>query len=168
MAFHDPKLILTILAACAGGYAGVKLGIPAGALIGALIATMAVQLLGAKVKEVPYLISFIAQVFIGLIIGSGVTPKIFEDLARCWVPLVISMGGIVLIGVIFAFVIFRMGFLDFPTAFLGTSPGAMSAVVLLGVEYGANAAIVALFHFFRILVVLVSAPLILHLWAKWG
>ena len=49
-----------------------------------------------------------------------------------------------------------------------TIPGAMSAIVILGVEYGANGAIVALFHFFRIIVVLITAPLILHFLGKWG
>ena len=44
----------------------------------------------------------------------------------------------------------------------------MSAIVILGVEYGANGAIVALFHFFRIIVVLITAPLILHFLGKWG
>ena len=168
MNFLEPNLIITVLAALAGGYAGVRLKIPAGAIIGALVATVAVRFWGVKAKEIPYFFSFVAQVLIGLIIGSGVTPKIFDELAKCWVPLVLSVVVLVLIGILSALLIAKLGYLDFPTSFLSTSPGAMSAIVILGVEYGVNGAIVALFHFLRIIVVLVTAPLVLHFLGKWG
>ena len=72
MNFLDGNLLWTFLAAFAGGYVGVKLKIPAGALIGALLATVGVRFLGVKAREVPYIFSFVAQVFIGLIIGAVV------------------------------------------------------------------------------------------------
>ncbi|MCX5915672.1 MAG: AbrB family transcriptional regulator, partial [Deltaproteobacteria bacterium] len=59
-----------------------------------------------------------------------------------------------------------MGYLDFPTAYLGTSPGAMSAIVIVGVEYGANGAIVALFHFLRVILVLTTAPIVFYFWGR--
>ena len=77
MSFLDGNLLWTLLAAFAGGYAGVKLKIPAGALIGALVATVAIRLLDAKAKEIPYIFGFLGQVFIGLIIGGGVTLELF-------------------------------------------------------------------------------------------
>ncbi len=166
MNFFDANLLWTFLAAFAGGYVGVKLKIPAGALIGALVAAVAVRFIGVKAREVPYIFSFVAQVLIGLIIGAGVTPDLFGYLSKTWAPLVISMVGMVFIGLVFGLVIHKMGYLDLPTAYLGTSPGAMSAIVLLGVEYGANGAVVALFHFLRIIVVLITAPIVLYFWGK--
>ncbi|MBP1723986.1 MAG: AbrB family transcriptional regulator [Deltaproteobacteria bacterium] len=166
MSFLDGNLLWTLLAAFAGGYAGVKLKIPAGALIGALVATVAIRLLDAKAKEIPYIFGFLGQVFIGLIIGGGVTLELFEHLSKCWIPLVISMVGFIFIGLGFAFLIYKMGYLDFPTAYLGTSPGAMSAIVIVGVEYGANGAIVALFHFLRIILVLITAPIVFYFWGR--
>jgi membrane AbrB-like protein len=162
----DGNLFWTFLAAFAGGYAGVKLKIPAGALIGALVATVAVRFIGIKAREIPYFFSFLAQVLIGLIIAEGVTLELFENLSKCWAPLVISMVGLVFIGLVFGVLIHKMGYLDFPTSYLGTSPGAMSAIVLLGVEYGANGAVVALFHFLRIIMVLVTAPIVLYFLGK--
>ncbi|NWF56606.1 MAG: AbrB family transcriptional regulator [Syntrophaceae bacterium] len=99
----DGNLIGTLLAAFAGGYVGVRLKIPAGALIGALAATVAIRFLGAKAKEIPYIFSFLGQVFIGLIIGAGVTLELFEHLSKCWIPMVISMVGFIFIGLGFAF-----------------------------------------------------------------
>ena len=166
MPFLENNLLWTFLAAFAGGYVGVKLKIPAGALLGALVATVAIRFLGAKAREIPDIFSFIAQVLIGLIIGAGVTLELFDHLAKCWIPLVISVVFLVFIGFVSAFLIYRMGYLDFPTSFLGTSPGAMSAIVIMGMEYGANAAIVALFHFLRIVVILLTAPIILYFMGK--
>jgi membrane AbrB-like protein len=166
MGFMESNLWWTLAAAFAGGYVGAKLKIPAGTLIGALVATVAIRFLGAKAKEIPYIFSFLAQVFIGLIIGAGVTLEIFEHISKCWVPLVISMVGILFVGMVFAFLIYKLGYLDFPTAYLGTSPGAMSAIVIVGVEYGANGAIVALFHFLRIILVLITAPIVFYFWGR--
>jgi membrane AbrB-like protein len=166
MSLVENNLLWTLAAAFAGGYVGVKLKIPAGALIGALVATVAIRFLGTKAREIPYIFSFLGQVFIGLIIGGGVTLELFNYLSKCWVPVVISMVAFIFIGLGFAFLIYRMGYLDFPTAYLGTSPGAMSAIVIVGVEYGANGAIVALFHFLRIILVLVTAPIVFYFWGK--
>ena len=166
MNLAEGNLLWTLLAAFAGGYVGVKLKIPAGALIGALVATMAIRFLGTKAREIPYIFSFLGQVFIGLIIGAGVTQELFNHLSKCWVPVVISMFGFIFIGLGFAFLIYKMGYLDFPTAYLGTSPGAMSAIVIVGVEYGANAAIVTLFHFLRVILVLITAPIVFFFWGR--
>jgi membrane AbrB-like protein len=162
----EGNLFWTLLAAFAGGYVGVKLKIPAGALLGALVATVAIRFLGAKAREIPYIFSFLGQVFIGLIIGGGVTLELFENLSKCWVPLVVSMFGFIFVGLGFAFLIYKMGYLDFSTAYLGTSPGAMSAMVIVGVEYGANAAIVTLFHFLRVILVLITAPIVFFFWGR--
>jgi hypothetical protein len=162
----EGNLHWTLLAAFAGGYVGVKLKIPAGALIGALVATVAIRFLSTKASEIPYIFSFLGQVFIGLIIGAGVTLELFDNLSKCWFPMVISMIGFIFIGLGFAFLIYKMGYLDFPTAYLGTSPGAMSAIVIVGVEYGANGAIVALFHFLRIILVLITAPIVFYFWGR--
>ena len=166
MIYWDSNLLLTGLVALAGGVAGVKLKIPSGALLGALLATVAVRFLGAKAKEIPPLFGFTAQVLIGFIIGSGVSWKLIESLAKCWPPLLISVLAMILLGIFTGLLIFKLGYLDFPTSFLSTSPGAMSAMVLLGMDYGANGAIVSLFHFFRVLIVLVTAPVVLHLLAR--
>jgi uncharacterized membrane protein AbrB (regulator of aidB expression) len=102
MSLVENNLLWTLLAAFAGGYVGVKLKIPAGALIGALVATVAIRFLGTKAREIPYIFSFLGQVFIGLVIGGGVTLELFNYLSKCWVPVVISMVAFIFIGLGFA------------------------------------------------------------------
>jgi uncharacterized membrane protein AbrB (regulator of aidB expression) len=36
----------------------------------------------------------------------------------------------------------------------------------VGVEYGANAAIVTLFHFLRVILVLITAPIVFFFWGR--
>jgi len=128
--------------AFAGGYAGVKLKIPAGALIGALVAAVAIRLLDTKARK--YLISSVFWAkFLSGDYRRGVTLDFLNTCPNAGFPLSFPWSVSYSSGLALAFLIYKMGYLDFPTAYLGTSPGAMSAIVIVGVEYGANGAIVA-------------------------
>jgi hypothetical protein len=54
----------------------------------------------------------------------------------------------------------KLGLLDFGTAYLGTSPGAMSALIVMALDSGAQPMLVVCFHFFRVVFVILTAPLI--------
>jgi hypothetical protein len=51
--------------------------------------------------------------------------------------------------------------LDPGTAYLGTSPGAMSALIVLAIDNPAKEALVVCFHFFRVVFIILTAPIIL-------
>jgi uncharacterized membrane protein AbrB (regulator of aidB expression) len=53
--------------------------------------------------------------------------------------------------------------LDIGTAYLGTSPGAMSALIVLALESEAQPMLVVCFHFIRVVFVILTAPLIFRL-----
>jgi len=53
-----------------------------------------------------------------------------------------------------------LGLLNFGTAFLGTSPGAMSALIVLALESEAQPMLVVCFHFVRVIIVILIAPLV--------
>jgi uncharacterized membrane protein AbrB (regulator of aidB expression) len=46
------------------------------------------------------------------------------------------------------------------TAYIGTSPGAMSALIVLALDSGAQPMLVVCFHFVRVVLILLTAPLI--------
>jgi hypothetical protein len=64
-------------------------------------------------------------------------------------------------GCLMAIVIHRLDLLDAATAYIATSPGAMTSLIPLSVEGCANPVIVTCFHFFRLLFILLTAPWIL-------
>jgi uncharacterized membrane protein AbrB (regulator of aidB expression) len=49
---------------------------------------------------------------------------------------------------------------------LGTSPGAMSALIVLAFKSGANAMLVACFHYFWVVFVILTAPIFLKLFSS--
>jgi uncharacterized membrane protein AbrB (regulator of aidB expression) len=66
-------------------------------------------------------------------------------------------------GVILAIVFTRLGLVDIGTAYLGTSPGAMSILTVLAFDSQAQPMLVVCFHFIRVVFVILTAPLIFKL-----
>ncbi|MBW2594090.1 MAG: AbrB family transcriptional regulator [Deltaproteobacteria bacterium] len=52
------------------------------------------------------------------------------------------------------------GLLDMGTAYPGTSPGAMSALIVPALESGKGAAVITCFHFFRVVFIILTMPII--------
>ncbi len=75
------------------------------------------------------------------------------------IPVITSTLFLVGTGLILSIVITRLGILDIGTAYLGTSPGAMSALIVLAVDSNANATVVSCFHFFRVVFIVLTTPL---------
>jgi uncharacterized membrane protein AbrB (regulator of aidB expression) len=88
-------------------------------------------------------------------------------LLRILLPVVASTVILVAGGLLVCLVLVKTGVLDLPTAYLSTSPGAMSVLVSLAVESQANPPVVLAFHFFRLAFIIVTAPLVFHLIQSW-
>lgn len=88
-------------------------------------------------------------------------------LLKIIVPIILSTLMLVVAGLVMSLLLARVGVLDAPTAYLGTSPGAMSALITLAADSEANPAVVAAFHFVRVVFILVTAPLIFYLMKLW-
>jgi uncharacterized protein len=67
----------------------------------------------------------------------------------------ICAGGLI------ALLLSRLNLLDSATAYIATSPGAMTALIPMSMEGSGNPLIVTCFHFFRLLLILFTAPWIL-------
>jgi uncharacterized membrane protein AbrB (regulator of aidB expression) len=68
--------------------------------------------------------------------------------------LLVGMG--LLLSVVFT----RMDFMDMGTAYLGTSPGAMSTLIVMALESGKDATVITCFHFFRVVFIILTLPII--------
>ncbi len=92
-------------------------------------------------------------------------PAMLPVLKKIFFPVLTSTVTLVGVGILLALVFTRMGVLDAPSAYLGTSPGAMSALIVLAFESGSSATLVVCFHFFRVVFVILTAPLFLKLFS---
>lgn len=157
-------LARTLLAALVGGFVFDRLRIPAGALIGSMVAVAAVNLAGSETVGAGPVLRFVAFAILGWEIGSQVTRETMTAVRTAIVPVLVVVVGLLAAGALFGWVLHRAG-LDPVTAFLASSPGALSQMVALSTAFGANAVLVSVVHLIRILVVILAAPVVARLLA---
>ena len=100
-----------------------------------------------------------------IMVGASFQPDMLPVLKKLFFPVLTSTVTLVGVGIILSVIFTRMGILDAPAAYLSTSPGAMSALIVLAFESGASATLVVCFHFFRVVFVILTAPLFLKLFS---
>ena len=143
-----------------GGYLGTKLKIPAGALIGSLLAVICFKLISRVDWNVPKTFTFVSQVFLGIMVGASFQTDMLKVMGRVFFPVITSTLLLVGTGLLISMVFTRMGLLDMGTAYLATSPGAMSALLVVALDSGKDAAVITCFHFFRVVFIILTMPLI--------
>ena len=144
-----------------GGLIGAKLKVPGGILIGAMLSVIICKLFMQSQWEMPDSLSFVTQVLVGVMVASTFHPAMLNTLKLIALPVVLSSLMLICAGGLIAVLIARLSLLDSATAYIATSPGAMTALIPLSIEGGGNYLIVSCFHFFRLLFILVTAPWIL-------
>ncbi|MCP4749945.1 MAG: hypothetical protein GY866_03560 [Proteobacteria bacterium] len=146
-----------------GGFVGHRLKIPAGALVGAMLMVIVAKLILKSNWETPKSYGFILQVLLGVMVGASFHPSLMATFYKIAIPVVVSSVVLVGTGILMSIVFTKLGFLDIGTGYIGTSPGAMSVLLVLAVDSNVNAAVITCFHLFRVMFVILTAPLILKL-----
>ena len=148
-----------------GGLVGSRLKIPAGSLIVAMLTIIAFKLITKIHWEMPKGFNLLLQIALGIMVGSSFQPAMLPVLKKLFFPVLTSTVTLVGVGMLLAIVFTKMHILDAPAAYLGTSPGAMSALIVLAFESGSSATLVVCFHFFRVVFVILTAPLFLKIFS---
>jgi len=156
----SPGLLIYLGLGIVGGALGVKLKIPAGALIGAMLTIIVFKMTLKMHWEIPKGFTFALQVFLGIMVGATFQPELLHVMKKIALPVIISSVVLVGAGILMAVIFSRLGLVDFGTAYLGTSPGAMSALIVMALDSGAQPMLVVCFHFVRVVFVILTAPLI--------
>lgn len=106
--------------------------------------------------------NFVLQIALGIMVGSSFQPAMLPVLKKLFIPVLASTVTLVGVGILLSIIFTRLNILDAPAAYLGTSPGAMSALIVLAIDSGSSATLVVCFHFFRVVFVILTAPLFLR------
>ena len=149
-----------MMIATLGGLLGCKLKIPAGAMVGAMLAVIIFKMVTKLDWDVPRNFNLGLQILLGLMVGSTFHPDMLKIMGQIIFPVVTSTLFLVGTGLVLSLLFTKFGILDIGTAYLGTSPGAMSALIVLALDNKTNPALVTCFHFFRVVFIILTTPLI--------
>jgi len=137
-------------------------GVPSPALFAALAVGIAYALTlgGAHPLTPPAPWLTFGQAIIGVALGAQLTSETLSAVVADWLPIAVITFATLLISLAAGLGLSRGTGLDRPTALLGLIAGGASGIVAMSDELGADARLVAFMQYLRVLVVVVTAPLI--------
>ncbi|WP_051542066.1 AbrB family transcriptional regulator [Clostridium lundense] len=159
------KIIYTLIIASIGGVLGIKLKIPAGALVGSMIAVAIYNIYGGK-GAMPSNFKLGAQIVVGGMIGLNFTKESIYALKDIIFPAVILVIGLTLLSILLGFAIYKLTGLDLVTALFSSAPGGITDMTLISEAYGADISKVALLHLMRLLSVITILPFLIKIFTK--
>lgn len=152
----DPQgVILVLLIGIAGGYAGVRLRLPAGALLGSLGAVLAAHAVMPALPAIDPDVRWWLQVVVGTAIGSLVSADALQRMRQAVSVVVLVIAATILGALIGAFVISGMLDVDYGTALLASTPGGMVEMVLIADALHRDTPTVVMIQLVRIVLTLI-------------
>ena len=151
-----------VAATIAASIAAAAAGLPSAALFAALLVGIAYALLfgGAHPLALPKPALTFGQAVIGVALGAQLTSATLRAVAGDWLPIGVITVATLAISLASGLLLSRATGVDRPTAPLGLIAGGASGIVAMSDELGADARLVAFMQYLRVLVVVVTAPLV--------
>jgi uncharacterized protein len=152
----------TLAIAAAGGAMLGLAGLPAGWLSGAILAVAAAAL-GGRPMLMAQLLTRVIFVVIGISLGSVVTPETLHGITSYPASIAILIAAMICVsigGAAYLSLVHRWSLLS---AYLATSPGGMSQVLVVASELGADLRAVAIVQSMRVAIIALGLPSALSL-----
>jgi membrane AbrB-like protein len=154
-------LLGTLALAVLSGAAAVALRVPAGGMIGPLVVIGTLNVATGRVPQFPERWRRGAMILTGTVIGSGIGPHLLETLARVWPAALVMTAWIMVVGLGLGWLLSRWTGLGLSTALLCFAPGGLQEMILTAQDVGADSRLVAMVGMMRILLTVLSVPLLL-------
>jgi membrane AbrB-like protein len=139
------------------------LGLPAAWLVGPMLIAVVFALTRPRERPpVPRAVQQAAQAVLGGVLATTFRPAVLPLIADQWLPVGLAVGGTLLLSLAGGFVLARRVHLDDKTATLGTLPGAASGMLAMSNSLGADARLVALMQYTRVVLVVLVATFVAH------
>ncbi|MDO5666652.1 MAG: AbrB family transcriptional regulator [Alcaligenaceae bacterium] len=152
------QIFFGFLVALAGSLIAVALGTPIPWMLGSLIFTAAFRVNGANIHcHVAF--RKLGQWIIGIALGLHFTPETVQ-IIKTLLPYVIAGCVFALaIGLVGSVILYKLGRVDFVTAYFGSTVGGASEMVVLAERHGStNIPLVASAHSLRVLLIVILIP----------
>ncbi|AOT72192.1 AbrB family transcriptional regulator [Geosporobacter ferrireducens] len=154
------RIFITLIIASLGGLVGVKLKIPAGAMIGAMIFVAVYNIWSSK-GFIPENFKIAAQVLVGGMLGLNFTMDTLYGLKQMLIPALVMILGLIVLSILLGFVISKTTGMDLLTSLFSSAPGGLTEMILTSEAYGADTSKVAVLHLIRLISVITVLPLVI-------
>jgi len=151
------RLAETLGIAAVGGVSLGLTGFPAGYLSGSILAVGAAALAGRPLL-MPQLLTRSIFVLVGTSLGAVVTPETLHGMATYPLSIALLMAAMICIsiaGTAYLMVVHRW---DLLSAYLASSPGGLSQVLVVAAELGAELRSIAIVQSMRVVIIAVGLP----------
>lgn len=156
--------VALFLAPTSGGAVAAAIGLALGGhlpiVVNAFLGAGLVAILLPATSGLPKATGLFVQSGLAWLIGTLVTRETIATLGQTLIGATISSLILIGGGLLIAFAMRRFG-LAVDGDVLATSPGALEVLTLVGADHGANVVDVGLFHLLRLLLVMLTLPLLL-------
>ena len=156
------QYLATALAAAIGGLVATAVGIPGALIFGTTLGAGIVTAAFATPRSSPASLRWVVRIGLGWMFGTLLTPDTVVALRAAFAPALVSSVLIIGSGLAVAHLLRATG-MNPPGDVLATSPGAFEALASTAAEHDAGALEVSLFHTVRIILVILSLPILLAL-----
>lgn len=159
------RIALTLALAVVGGFIGLKLKIPAGALLGSMIAVGTAGVLGVK-SEMPHSFNTIAQMILGGFLGLTINKDVIEGIKSFILPSFLVVLLLAIFGVLTGYIVSKLTGIEVYTSLFGSVPGGMQEMIVLSESYDVNHPAVVVIQTVRRVLIVVIYPILITLFAK--
>ena len=147
----------------AGGQALDRVGLPSSYLFAAMLLGLALALMRPGRVDVVPLAFRSSQAIAGVTLGAYLQSDALRALGDSWLPVALVSFATLAASLLAGAALARTTPLDAPTAALGLIAGGASGIVGMSGELGADDRLVAFMQYLRVLVVVVTTPLVIAL-----
>lgn len=164
-AFYNMKQgSITLMTAILGGLLFMLLHIPVPWLLGPMVTMVIVTNVMKRTFVWHVSIRNIGMMIIGYVIGLSMTTEALHDMVRQLPSMVLMTLLLLLFSAGVAFIISKLSNHDYNTSLLASMPGGLTQIVILAEETkGINLAIVTVTQVIRLMLIIITMPLIVML-----
>jgi membrane AbrB-like protein len=151
------RLAETLAFAALGGVTLGLTGFPAGYLSGAIL-TVGAGAVAGRPLQMPQSMTRVLFVLIGISLGAVVTPETLKGVATYPASIGLLIAAMVCISLAGTAYLSLMHRWDVLSAYLGSSPGGLSQVLVVAAELGAELRAIAIVQSLRVVIIAVGLP----------
>ena len=155
-------MAITVLTAGAGAFVARGVGIPAGAIIGAISATVVLNIVSKK-GWFPKSAKAVVQTFAGSYLGSQITIEAIASLRYLLVPMILVIIQVLVMAFATSWVLSRCTPMDRVTALFSSVPGGISEMGMIAEEMGLRVPDIILMHTCRLIVIISVLPQLIYI-----